>query len=92
MHQGQEGEKAMNPTIQDTLLQLFEQVRYDPDTLPVVPVDEWQEGSAEWHLLTSFRGMLEQVQQRILQLRQAEEQLREREEQYAASSRALMTQ
>jgi hypothetical protein len=55
----------MTPTIQDTLLQLFERARHNPDTLPPVPVDEWQ-------LLTSFRRMLEQVQQRTRQYVQME--------------------
>jgi PAS domain S-box-containing protein len=72
----------MTPDIQDTLLQLFEQVRLDSDTIPPVPIDGWREHSAEWRLLTGFRSMLEQVQQRTLQLKQAEQQLREREEQY----------
>jgi PAS domain S-box-containing protein len=72
----------MTPAIQDTLLQLFEHVRQDPDTLPTVPVEDWQEDSMEWRLLTSFQSMLEQVQQRTLQFKQTEQQLREREEQY----------
>ncbi len=72
----------MSPAIQDTLLQLFELVHHDPDSLPNVPIDEWDECSTERQLLTSFFSMMEQIQRRILQLRQAEEQLREREEQY----------
>ncbi|HWZ17974.1 MAG TPA: PAS domain S-box protein, partial [Ktedonobacteraceae bacterium] len=72
----------MTPTIQDTLLELFDNVRQNPDTLPTVPVDSWQEGSVEWSLLSGFHGMLEQVQQRMHQFRQMEQQLREREEQY----------
>ena len=72
----------MNPALQDTLLQLFEQVRHDPDTLLTLPVEDWQEGSMEWRLLTSFQGMLEEVQHRTHQLKQAEQQLREKEEQY----------
>ena len=72
----------MPPTIQDTLLDLFEHVRQDPDTLPRVPIEEWHEGSVEWSLLSGFHGMLYQVQQRMHQFRQMEEQLREREEQY----------
>jgi len=72
----------MNPALQDTLLQLFGQVHHDPDSLPVIPIDEWHEGSRERQLLISFSIMMEQVQQRIYQLKQAEQQLREREEQY----------
>jgi hypothetical protein len=71
----------MIPALQDTLLQLFEHVRHDPDSLPAVPIAEWDEGSTEWQLLTSFSSMMEQIQQRLLQLRQAEEHLREREAQ-----------
>ena len=74
----------MTPTIHDTLLQLFDNVRQDPDTIPTVPVDKWQEGSVEWSLLSSFQGMLEKVQQRMHQFRQMEQQLREKEEQYRA--------
>jgi hypothetical protein len=69
----------MTPAIQDTLLQLFEHVRQDPDTLPVVPVDDWQEGSVEWRLLISFQDMLQQVQRRTLQFKQTEEQLLEKD-------------
>jgi len=72
----------MAPAIQETLFRLFEHVRHDPETLPAVPVEDWQEGSAERRLLESFHRMLEQVQQRTLQFKQAEQQLREREEQY----------
>src|SRR2546426_7147674 len=72
----------MAPAIQDTLLQLFEHVRQDTDTLPAVPVDDWQEGSVERRLLTGFRDMLEQVQQRMHQFMEMEQQLREKEEQY----------
>ncbi len=71
----------MTPAIQDTLLQLFEHVRQDPETVPTVPVEDWQEGSVEWRLLSGFQDMLEQVQQRMLEFKQAE-QLHEREEQY----------
>ena len=72
----------MTPALQDTLLQLFEHVRLDPDSFSTVPVDEWNEGSTEWQLLTSFSSMMEQVHQRTLQFRKMEHQLREREEQY----------
>ena len=79
----------MNPAIQDTLLQLFEHVQHDPDSLLAVPINEWQEGSTERQLLTSFSIMIEQVQQRILQLGQAEQQLREKEEQYRSIFEAV---
>ena len=69
----------MNATIQDTLLDLFQQVIKEPDRIPAVPTGAWQEGSQEQHLLTSFRDMLEHMQQ---SKRQAEVQLREKEEQY----------
>jgi PAS domain S-box-containing protein len=72
----------MSPAIQDTLLQFFEHVHNDPDSLPDISIDGWDEGSIERQLLIGFSSMMEQVQQRIHQLRQAEEQLREREEQY----------
>ena len=71
----------MTPAIQDTLLQLFEHVRQDHETVLTVPVEDWQEGSVEWRLLSGFQDMLEQVQQRMLEFKQAE-QLHEREEQY----------
>lgn len=80
----------MSLEIQDTLLQLFEQVRQDVDTIPTVPIDEWQEGSAEWQLLTSFNSMLEQLQQRTLQLMRTEQELREREEQYRSIFEATL--
>ena len=72
----------MTQDFQDTLLQLFDQVRHDPESLPAMPLDNRQEGSVEWRLLESFRGMLGQVHERIHQLKQAEEQLREQEELY----------
>jgi PAS domain S-box-containing protein len=72
----------MSPAIQETLLQLFELVQNDPDSIPPIPYDAWDEGSAERKLLESFRAMAEHVQERINQLRQTEEQLFEREEQY----------
>jgi PAS domain S-box-containing protein len=74
----------MPPTIQDTLLDLFEDVRQDPDTPPRVPIENWQEGSVEWSLLSGFQGMLEQVQQRMLKFKQIEQQMGEKEEQYRA--------
>ncbi len=90
----EKGEKPMNPAIQDTLLQLFEHVRQDPDTLPAVPVDDWQEGSIEWRLLSGFQDVLEQLQQRTLQSTQMEQQLRDQESLYhsafAASNNGLL--
>src|SRR6266702_3416430 len=84
----------MNPAIQETLLQLFEHVRQDPDTLPAVPVDDWQEGSIEWRLLSGFQDVLEQLQQRTLQSTQMEQQLRDQESLYhsafAASNNGLL--
>ena len=69
----------MNTALQDTLLQLFQQVTDDPDSMPGMPVNGWQEGSAEWRLLTGFHEMMERIQQRMQQALQAEEQLREKE-------------
>src|SRR6516225_10168169 len=74
----------MPPIIQDTLLDLFDRVRQDPDTLPTMPIEDWQKGSVEWNVLSGFNDMLEQVQQRMHQYRQMEQQLREKEEQYRA--------
>ncbi|GEM_PF-4909817 len=59
----------MTPAIEDTLLQLFGHVRQDPNTLPAVSVEDWQEGSVEWQMLMGFQSMLEQLQQ----LREQEE-------------------
>jgi PAS domain S-box-containing protein len=59
----------MIPAIQDTLLQLFEHVHNDPDSLPSVPIDEWNEGSTERQLLTSFSSMMEKVHEREEQYR-----------------------
>jgi PAS domain-containing protein len=42
----------------------------------------------EWRLLTSFQGMVEQMQQRMIQLKHAEQELREKEEQYRSSFEA----
>ena len=67
----------MTQDIQDTLLQLFESMNHDTASLPTVPLDGWQVGSAEWQMLDSFRRM---VQQRMTRLEEAEKQLREKEE------------
>ena len=72
----------MTPAFQDILLQLFDDVHQNPDSLPTVPSEEWDEGSTERQLLKSFRGMAEQVYERIHQLKQTEQQLREQEELY----------
>ncbi|HLV97315.1 MAG TPA: PAS domain S-box protein [Ktedonobacterales bacterium] len=72
----------MPANLQATLMQLFAAFQQDPDSIPAIPLDEWQAGTEEWRLLERFRVMAEQVQQRIQQLQQAEQQLREREEQY----------
>jgi PAS domain-containing protein len=79
----------MTQDIQDTLLQLFESVHHDPESLPTVPLDGWQVGSAEWRMLDSFRRMMQQVQQRMTRLEEVEEQLREREEQYRSIFEAV---
>ena len=53
-------------------------MRHDPDTLPTVPLDGWQEGSKERKLLAGFRAMMEQMQQRVTRLEEIENQRRER--------------
>ena len=72
----------MNTAFHDTLLQLFQQFTDDPDRMPSIPVNGWQEGSSEWQLLTSFHDMLERTQQRMQEALKAEEQLREKEAEY----------
>lgn len=63
----------MNTDLQRTLLQLFQHVSENPDSMPVVPVDAWQEGSMEWQLLISFRNVLERLQQSRQDVQQSEE-------------------
>ncbi len=63
----------MDTDLQYTLLQLFEQVSENHDSIPVVSVDAWQEGSIEWHLLTSFRNVLERFQQSRQDMQKSEE-------------------
>jgi PAS domain S-box-containing protein len=63
-------------------MQVFDQVRHDPSTVPSVPLDSWPEGSDEWRLLSGFAAMTETIRQHIAQLQTTERQLREREEQY----------
>ena len=53
----------MNATMQDTLLEVFQQVSEDPNRIPAVPIDAWQEGSEERQLLARFRDMLERMRQ-----------------------------
>ena len=63
----------MNTDLQHTLLQLFQHVSENPDSMPVVPVDAWQEGSMERQLLISFRNVLERLQQSRQDVQQSEE-------------------
>jgi PAS domain S-box-containing protein len=63
----------MDTDLQFTLLQLFQQVCENPDSMPEVSVDPWQEGSMEWHLLTSFRNVLERIQQSRQDVQKSEE-------------------
>jgi PAS domain S-box-containing protein len=63
----------MDTDLQHTLLQLFQHVSENPDSMPVVPVDAWQEGSLEWQLLISFRNVLERLQQSRQDVQQSEE-------------------
>ena len=77
----------MNATMQDTLLDLFQQISDVPESIPAVPIDAWPEDSKERQLLTHFRDMLERIQQ---SRQQAEQQLREREEQYRSVFEATL--
>jgi len=54
----------MNATMQDTLLELFQQVSENPDRMPAVPIDGWPQDSEQRRLLTGFRNMLDRIQQR----------------------------
>ena len=63
----------MDTDLQHTLLQLFQHVSENPDSMPVLPVDAWQEGSMEWQLLISFRNVLERLQQSRQDVQQSEE-------------------
>jgi PAS domain S-box-containing protein len=63
----------MDTDLQDTLLQLFKQVGENPDNMPSVPVDVWQEGSSERQLLISFRNVLERLQQSRQDVQKSEE-------------------
>jgi|GraSoiStandDraft_12_1057312.scaffolds.fasta_scaffold317343_2 hypothetical protein len=49
----------MTQDIQETLFQLFESVRHDPDTLPAVSLDGWQEGSKELCITASSCASME---------------------------------
>ena len=72
----------MDIDLQQTLLQLFQQVSDNPDSMPAVPVDTWQEGSLEWQLLSGFRNVLDRFQQSRQEAKQAVAQLHEQENQY----------
>jgi PAS domain S-box-containing protein len=54
----------MNSTIEDILLDLFHQIIVDPDRIPAVPTEDWPEDSRQRCLLTSFREVIERLQQR----------------------------
>ena len=66
----------MDNDLQSTLLELFQQVSDNPDSNPEIAANRWPEGSMEWHLLTSFRNVLERFQQSKKDI------LREKEAQY----------
>ena len=72
----------MDTDLQQTLLQLFQQVRDNPDDMPVISVDAWQEGSLEWQLLSGFQAVLERLQQSRQEAHKNAEQLREKEAEY----------
>jgi PAS domain S-box-containing protein len=63
----------MDRDLQQTLLQLFEQVSENPDSMPEVAVDAWPESSLEWHVLTGFRNVLERFQQSRQDVQKSEE-------------------
>jgi hypothetical protein len=63
----------MDTDLQSTLLELFQQASENPDNMPEVSVDAWQEGSLEWHLLTSFINVLERFQQSRQSVQKSEE-------------------
>jgi len=63
----------MDTDLQITLLELFQQVSDNPDSMPEVSMDAWQEGSMEWHVLTSFRNVLERFQQSRQDVQKSEE-------------------
>ena len=63
----------MDTNLQHTLLQLFQHVSENPDSMPVVPVDAWQKGSLEWQLLISFHNVLERLQQSRQDVQKSEE-------------------
>lgn len=54
---------ALRPTAASyrVLLDLFDQVRQEPDTQPPVPVQDFRTGSEAWQLLHDFQGMLDQI-------------------------------
>src|SRR5215472_6066997 len=54
----------MNVTIEEILLDLFQQVIEDPDRIPAVPLEDWPEDAGQRHLLTGFLDVLERLQQR----------------------------
>ncbi len=72
----------MDTDLQQTLLQLFQQVSDNPDDMPVISVDAWQQGSVEWQLLSGFRDVLERLQQSRQDAQKSAEQLREKEAEY----------
>lgn len=73
----------MGDNLQQTLLGLFQQVSEHPDSLPSIVVDAYSEGSTEWQLLSSYRTMLERLQQSKKDAqRSVEAQLSEKESQY----------
>ncbi len=63
----------MDTDLQHTLLQLFQHVSENPESMPAVPVDAWQEGSTEWQLLNGFRNVLERLQQSRQDVQKSEE-------------------
>lgn len=66
---------ALRPLISSyrTLLELFDQVKHDPDTLPDVPIRTLRPGSEGWRLLTGFQEMLGHVKHSKHELRESKE-------------------
>ena len=79
---GLKDEKRMGTDLQQTLLQLFQQVCDNPDSMPVISVDAWQQDSVEWQLLSGFQAVLERLQQSSQEAQRNAEQLREKEVEY----------
>lgn len=82
----------MNATFPDTLLQLFQQVSNNPDSIPASAVDGWQQGSVEWQVLNGFQEMLERLQRSKQEALEAQKQRDEKEALYRSIFEATLEQ